>query len=78
MKELRNARTFFSSLRQIAFASALSFVIMMETDKIDLSPAFDVLFVDCGCTLDFPGYAIEAVHGANDMINLVKVPHRPK
>jgi hypothetical protein len=41
------------------FESALSFRIMLETDRIDLTANFDTELVECDCAFDFPGYSVE-------------------
>jgi hypothetical protein len=46
---------------------------MIETDKVDLREDFEVHSFDCDDGLDFPGYSIEAVHGAHEMVRLVKI-----
>jgi hypothetical protein len=70
--ELKSGWAKGSSLRQVAFESALSLRIMIETSKIDLSNDFDIKFVECDCELNFPGYSVETVDGGNGAIRLVK------
>jgi hypothetical protein len=43
---------------------------MIETEKIDWSERFEIKFVEYDCGLDFPGYSIQTVHGANDLFRL--------
>jgi hypothetical protein len=78
IKELRNGWTDYSSLRQVVFESALSLRRMMETSKVALSESHEIRFVECDCALDFPGYSVQTVHGANDVFRLVKIPNEAR
>jgi hypothetical protein len=46
---------------------------MIEAGMSDLSEHFDIQLVECDYGLDFPGYSVETVHGANDWFRIVKV-----
>jgi hypothetical protein len=46
---------------------------MIQENKADLSEGFDIQFVNVDCALDFPGYAVEAVQGVNNVFHLAKV-----
>jgi hypothetical protein len=73
IEELRNDWSFGSSLQEVTFESALSLGKMIASDKVDLIRHFEVKFIDLDCTLEFPGYSVESVHGFNDLFRLMKI-----
>jgi hypothetical protein len=62
----------FQLIPSVGLESALSIRIMLETDNIDLSEGFEIKLVECDCELDFPGYSVQNVHGANGQAHLVR------
>jgi hypothetical protein len=60
-----------SSLRQVVFESALSFWTMIETNKIDLRPGFEIKCVDHDCSPDRPGFSVQTVSRVDDLMHLL-------
>jgi hypothetical protein len=73
IKELGKGWANPRSLRQVIFESALSLRIMIETGKVHLIQDFEIKFVEHDCGLDFRGYSVQPVPGANDIFRLVTI-----
>jgi hypothetical protein len=56
----------------VVFESALSLRVMIETGKVDLEEDFEIRFVDCDRTLDFPGHSLQTLNNSNDVFRVVK------
>jgi hypothetical protein len=72
VKELRKGWAGRSSLRFVEFESGLSLQTMMETGKADLRGIVKIGFLECDCTLDFPGYYVQLARRANYLRPLKK------
>jgi hypothetical protein len=72
VNELRRNWAHRSSLRLVAFESGVSLRIMLETCKADLSCIANIGFIECDCTLNFPGYYVQLARRVNYLRRLKK------
>jgi hypothetical protein len=70
IQALRKDWARYSALYRLIFESTLSLRAIIEAGKVDLSRGFEIEFIEYDSPLDFPGYSVGHVHGANNLVRL--------